>query len=59
MDSEQPIAVATRTISCDGGPGPGGHPAVYLNFGDKTEIVCPYCSRAFVLAQGADRAADH
>ena len=58
-DPEQPIVVATQTVSCDGGDGPLGHPAVYLNFGDKTKIVCPYCSRAFVVAEGADRAADH
>ena len=59
MDPEQPIAVATRTVSCDGGGGALGHPAVYLNFGDQPEIVCPYCSRTFVLAEGADEAADH
>ncbi len=59
MDPEQAITVATRTVSCDGGGGGGGHPTVYLNFGDKTEIVCPYCSRTFLLAEGADQAADH
>jgi uncharacterized Zn-finger protein len=58
-DLEQPIVVATQTVSCDGGDGPLGHPAVYLNFGDKTKVVCPYCSRAFVVAEGAERAADH
>ncbi|MDP7242501.1 MAG: zinc-finger domain-containing protein [Rhodospirillales bacterium] len=59
MDSQQPIAVTTRTISCDGGDGPLGHPAVYLNFGEKTEIVCPYCSCTFVIAEDANPAAGH
>jgi uncharacterized Zn-finger protein len=58
-DPEQPIVVATQTVSCDGGGGPLGHPAVYLNFGDKTKVVCPYCSRTFVVAEVAERAADH
>ena len=59
MDPEQPIAIETRTLCCDGGGGPLGHPAVYLTFGDKAEIVCPYCSRTFVLAEGADQALSH
>ena len=43
------IQVASRTIACDGGDGPLGHPRVYLNMGEKDEIVCPYCSRQYVL----------
>ncbi|MDA8232090.1 MAG: zinc-finger domain-containing protein [Magnetospirillum sp.] len=42
--------------SCDGNggnDGASGHPRVYLNLGDKGEAVCPYCSRRFVLAEGA------
>ncbi len=47
--------VDTDVVACDGN-GPGfGHPRVFLNFGDKREITCPYCSRIYVLAEGAKR----
>jgi uncharacterized Zn-finger protein len=40
-------------VRCDGGGGALGHPAVYLNMGDKEAIDCPYCSRRFVRKAGA------
>jgi uncharacterized Zn-finger protein len=43
-------------VSCDGGDGPFGHPKVYLRIADK-QVMCPYCSRLFVLAPGAKDAA--
>ena len=49
MADEQPIRATSSTVACDGGGGPLGHPAVYLKFGREREIVCPYCSRRFVL----------
>jgi uncharacterized Zn-finger protein len=39
-------------VRCDGGGGALGHPAVYLNMGDKEAIDCPYCSRRFVRKRG-------
>jgi uncharacterized Zn-finger protein len=51
------ITVKTPTVACDGGGGPLGHPMVYLNFAKEREIVCPYCSRRYKLAEGAS--ADH
>jgi Uncharacterized protein conserved in bacteria len=33
--------------------GPWGHPKIYLEMGAANEIVCPYCSRRFVLSEGA------
>jgi uncharacterized Zn-finger protein len=62
MDStevEQPIIVETSSVSCDGGNGAEGHPNVYLNIGQKGEVVCPYCSRTFVLAEGASGGSGH
>jgi len=59
MDADETIIVETRTVACDGGGGPLGHPAVYLKIGDEGEIVCPYCSRHYVLAEGAPAAAGH
>ncbi len=35
-------------IGCDGGTD-AGHPLVYLTFGNKKVIVCPYCSKKYVL----------
>ncbi len=40
-------------VACDGGEGALGHPRVYLNMGDKTEIDCPYCGRHYILKDGA------
>lgn len=34
-------------VACDGGT--AGHPQVWLNLGDDERVVCPYCSRIFVL----------
>jgi uncharacterized Zn-finger protein len=45
------VEVTTHEVACDGGGGALGHPRVYLHVdasqGDK--VVCPYCSRTFVL----------
>jgi uncharacterized Zn-finger protein len=48
------ITVDTATVACDGGNHAGlGHPRVFLTFDGNREIVCPYCSRTYVLAEGA------
>ena len=49
----------TATVGCDGGGGDTGHNMVYLKIGDEGGIVCPYCSRHFVLADDAPAAAGH
>jgi len=59
LDSIEPIYVETSTIGCDGGGGPLGHPKVYLKIGAEGEVVCPYCSRRFILAEGAEEAPGH
>jgi uncharacterized Zn-finger protein len=46
------VTVHNHAVSCDGGEGVWGHPKVYLRIADK-QIQCPYCSRLFVLADGA------
>ena len=46
------VLVTTRTVSCDGGDGALGHPRVWLRI-EGHEIACPYCSRLFVLQEGA------
>lgn len=42
------IHVESRVVACDGGKGALGHPRVFLRIKDH-EIVCPYCSRHYVL----------
>jgi len=52
------VAVETRVVACDGGDGPLGHPRVWLLIVDK-QIFCPYCSRLFVLRDGAGDSHGH
>ncbi len=59
MEPTEVITVDTATVGCDGGGGALGHPLVYLNMGGDGRIDCPYCSRRFVLKQGAKAAAGH
>jgi uncharacterized Zn-finger protein len=39
-------------VACDGGDGGLGHPRVFLHI-DHGEVVCPYCSRVYILKEGA------
>ena len=57
MQPFEVIEVETTQVACDGGGGPLGHPRVYLTLSKEGEIECPYCSRKYVLKQGARAAA--
>ena len=46
------IHVDERTVPCDGGDGALGHPRVFLRINER-QIMCPYCSRLYVLNEGA------
>jgi uncharacterized Zn-finger protein len=52
------IHVDSRTVACDGGDGALGHPRVFLRIPDA-QVMCPYCSRLYVLNPGADHASGH
>jgi uncharacterized Zn-finger protein len=54
------VTVTTSSVACEGNGPVTGHPKVYLTFkkGDE-EIVCPYCSRSFRMAEGVHPAHDH
>jgi uncharacterized Zn-finger protein len=52
------IHVDTLTVACDGGDGALGHPRVFLSI-PGTEVMCPYCSRLYVLNAGAGHASGH
>ena len=46
------IPVNDRTVACDGGGGALGHPRVFLYI-EEHSVMCPYCSRLYVLNEGA------
>jgi uncharacterized Zn-finger protein len=47
------ITVTTAKVACDGNAATGaGHPRVYLDLTAKGSIICPYCSRTYVVAEG-------
>jgi uncharacterized Zn-finger protein len=46
------IHVDDRVVACDGGVGALGHPRVWLRI-ITDHTMCPYCSRMFVLNDGA------
>ena len=52
------IHVTDRTVACDGGNGALGHPRVFLYI-ENERVMCPYCSRLYILAAGAGHASGH
>ena len=46
------IYVDGRVVACDGGLGGLGHPRVWLRIAE-IQTFCPYCSRLYVLNEGA------
>ncbi|CAN1506070.1 Zinc finger, CHCC-type [Rhabdaerophilaceae bacterium] len=43
----QVISVATREFMCIGAKPPFDHPHIYLDMGQDSEKICPYCSTLF------------
>ncbi|MHC5652990.1 zinc-finger domain-containing protein [Stappia sp.] len=41
------IEIGAKEFQCVGARPPFDHPHVYLDMGDETEIVCPYCSTLY------------
>ncbi len=52
------IHVDDRTVACDGGNGALGHPRVFLHI-EKDSVMCPYCSRLYILSEGAGHGHGH
>jgi len=50
--------VDERVVSCDGGDAPLGHPRVWLRI-EGREVMCPYCSRLYVLSADAGSGGNH
>lgn len=60
MDVTEIIEVGETAVPCDGGGGALGHPRVFLRMKDgERQIDCPYCSRRFVLKEGAHPSVGH
>jgi uncharacterized Zn-finger protein len=48
MKAECPkVRIGCREFKCIGDKPPQDHPHIYLNMGEASEIVCPYCSTLF------------
>ncbi|MFL9828243.1 zinc-finger domain-containing protein [Rhodoplanes sp. SY1] len=43
----QTIAIGAKRFMCIGAKPPFDHPHVFLDMGDDSEIVCPYCSTLY------------
>ena len=43
------IHIGVRELKCMGARPPYDHPHVYLDMGQDTQIMCPYCSTLYVL----------
>jgi uncharacterized Zn-finger protein len=41
------ISIGVREFMCVGATAPNDHPHVFLDMGDDSEKVCPYCSTLF------------
>jgi uncharacterized Zn-finger protein len=41
------IEIGAKEFMCVGAEPPFDHPHVFLDMGDATEIICPYCSTLF------------
>ena len=42
------IRIGVKEFQCMGATPPFDHPHVYLDMGDDTQLVCPYCSTLYV-----------
>lgn len=52
------IHTDSRVVACDGGDGALGHPRVWLRIIAR-HTMCPYCSRLYVLNEGAGDGGGH
>lgn len=46
-DGVEQIAIGSKEFMCIGALPPHDHPHVFLDMGDESEIVCPYCSTLY------------
>ena len=46
------IDVGVAAFHCMGAMPPHDHPHIYLNMGEQTDLLCPYCATQFRLNPG-------
>lgn len=56
MEPVEIVEVENPKVACEGESAALGHPRVFLNMGEKSEIDCPYCGKRFKLKAGASAA---
>lgn len=42
------VRIGVKEFKCMGASPPHDHPHVYLNMGEQTQLICPYCSTVYV-----------
>ncbi len=42
------VRVGAREFMCIGALPPDDHPHIFIDMGDATDVVCPYCSTHYV-----------
>lgn len=52
------VTTDRRTVACDGGAGSFGHPRVFMTV-IRDRVMCPYCSRIYVLRPGVRHDGEH
>ena len=48
------IEIGAREFMCIGERPPFDHPHIFLDMGDDSEIICPYCSTLFRYNESLD-----
>jgi uncharacterized Zn-finger protein len=43
------VRIGSRELMCIGALPPFDHPHIFIDMGDETECVCPYCSTHYVF----------
>ena len=49
------ISIGVKEFMCIGARPPFDHPHVFLDMGDASEMVCPYCSTLYRYGDKLDR----
>ncbi len=52
------VRIGAKEFMCIGAPPPFDHPHIFIDMGDASEAICPYCSTLFVFDAGLRGHAD-
>jgi uncharacterized Zn-finger protein len=55
MEPAEIIKINDRSLHCDGGGKPLGHPRIFLNMGEADYIDCPYCGKRYQYEEKNDK----